>query len=165
MAKTLKSLIPLAIGLVALGGAIAWLLSTGNGLGPWLLGGFLVAHGFIHFLFFVPAPPASSAGTVWPFNLGQSWLGRVGLDAAAVRIAGVVLVVAVAGCFLLAGLATANLIVPADWWRALVIVAGLVSVVTLVLFFDAQLLLGLAIDGVLLYVVASAAWVPAAAIS
>ena len=44
--------------------------------------------------------------------------------------------VAVAGFFLLAGLATANVIVPAGWWQALVIVGGLASAVTLVLFFE-----------------------------
>lgn len=165
MGKTLGSLVPLAIGLAALGGAIAWLLNSGNGLGPWLLAGFLVAHGLVHLLFFVPAPPASGSATTWPFDLGQSWLHRAGLDAAAVRIAGAALVVGVVVFFLLAGLATANLIVPADWWRALVIAAAVLSAVTLVLFFEPQLMLGLAIDGVLLYVVASAAWVPAAAIS
>ncbi len=58
----------------------------------------------VHFLFFVPAPPESGSGTAWPFDLGQSWLLRVGLAGSAVRIAGAVLVVAVAGFFLLAGL-------------------------------------------------------------
>jgi hypothetical protein len=74
-----------------------------------------------------------------------------------------VLVVAIAGIFLLTGLATVNLVVPADWWKALVVVSAVVSILTLALFFDPQLLLGLGIDGVLLYVIVSAAWVPAAA--
>jgi hypothetical protein len=40
-----------------------------------------------------------------------------------------------------------------------------VSILTLALFFDPQLLLGMGIDGVLLYVIVSGAWVPAAAVA
>ena len=165
MDKTLVSLIPLAIGLIVVGVVISSLLRSNNDLGLWLLAGFLVSHGLIHLLFFVPVPAASATGPAWPFDLGQSWLVHAGLDATAVRAVGAVLVVAVVACFALAGLATASVVVPTDWWRALVAVSAIVSVLTLALFFDPQLLLGLGIDGVLLYVVASAAWAPAAAAS
>jgi hypothetical protein len=165
MDKTLVSMIPPAVGLVIAGAVISWLLRSNNGLGPWLLAGFLVAHGLIHLLFFAPAPASSGSSPSWPFDFGQSWLVNAGLDVAIVRIAGAVLVVAIAGVFLLTGLATVNLVVPADWWKALVVISAVVSILTLALFFDPQLLLGLGIDGVLLYVIVSAAWVPAAAVA
>ena len=164
--KTLGGLAPFGIVLMGIGAAIWWLLSGGNSLGKWLLAGFLVAHGLIHLLFLAPTPAASGSGTAWPFDLGQSWLvGNAWLDVGLVRVIGAVLVIAVAGAFVLSGLATAGIVVPSDWWRPLVAASALVSVVTLVLFFDPQLVLGLAIDGVLLGVVVTAVWTPASVLT
>ena len=162
MAKTIGGLVPFAIVLVGIAAAIWWLLSSENSLGKWLLAGFLVAHGLIHLLFFAPAPAASASGPEWPFDLGQSWLvGNAGLDAGLARAIGAALVIVVAGAFVLSGLATAGVAVPSGWWRPLVAVSAVISVVMLALFFNPQLLLGLAIDGVLLGVVVTAIWTPA----
>ena len=166
MTKTIGGLVPFGIVLIGIAAAIWWLLSSENSLGKWLLGGFLVAHGLIHLLFFVPAPAASASGPEWPFDLGQSWLiGNGGLDAGLVRAIGAALVIAVAGAFVLSGLATAGIVVPSDWWRPLVAISAVTSVVTLALFFDPQLILGLAIDGVLLGVVVTAVWTPASVVT
>jgi hypothetical protein len=166
MAKTIGGLVPFGIVLVGIAAAIWWLLSSENSLGKWLLAGFLVAHGLIHLLFLVPAPAASGSGPAWPFDLGQSWLvGNAGLEVGLVRVIGVALVLAVAGAFLLSGLATAGIAVPSGLWRPLVAASAVVSVLTLALFFDPQLVLGLAIDGVLLAVVATALWTPASVLT
>jgi hypothetical protein len=160
--KTLVGLIPLAVVLVVAGAGIWWLLTNHSELGKWVLAGALVAHGLIHGLFLAPAPAAGS-GPAWPFNFAQSWLSGAGLGTDPVRIVGTVLVIAVAAAFVVSGLATAGVVVPTSWWRSAVAVAAVLSAVMLAVYFDPQLVLGLAIDGALLWLVVTAAWTPAMA--
>jgi hypothetical protein len=161
--KTLIGLIPLAIVIALASAAIWWLLHNQRGIGVWVLAGAIVAHGLIHALFFSPVP-AGEAGRTWPFNFSQSWLSGAGLGADPIRVLGTILVIAVIGAALVAGLATVGLVIPTDWWRPAVAVFAAVSALTLAVYFEPQLLLGLAMDGALIGLVVTAAWTPATAV-
>lgn len=168
--KTVTGLLPFAVVLAGIGGAIWWLLARDTTIGRWVLGGFLLAHGLIHVLFFVPAPatatPAAGGGAEWPFDMTRSWLVTSGgLDLGPVRLLGAALVVVVAVGFLLAALATVGVVVPSGWWQVLVVGSAAASVVLLALFFNPQLVLGVAIDAVLVWVVLASVWAPTVAAS
>ena len=62
----------------------------------------------------------------------------------------------------LAALATVGLLVPAGWWAGLVVAAALSSVLSLLLFWSPTLLLGIAVDLAMLWLVISATWSPPA---
>ena len=79
-----------------------------------------------------------------------------------VRLIAVVLVGAVTIGFGMSALATLAIIVPYGWWPALVAGSDVISAAVLVGFLSSQLVLGLAIDAVLLWVVVASAWAPAA---
>jgi hypothetical protein len=166
MPRTVVALLPFAIGLAGLGAVIWYLLSRELTLGRWLLAAFLVGHGLIHALFVVPQPATSAAAgaTEWPFDMARSWLVTgAGLDAALLRTIGLALIAVVAVCFVAAGLATVGLLVPPELWRAAVVASAAASIVLLALFFNPQLILGLAIDAVLFWVVLAPAWAPSGA--
>jgi hypothetical protein len=94
--------------------------------------------------------------------MARSWaITGAGIDLHVIRAIGVLLIVVVVGGFAMAALSTVGLVVPADWWRAAVVVSSLTSVALLVLFFNPQLVLGIGIDAVLLWAVATRAWAPA----
>jgi hypothetical protein len=156
-------LVPLAIAVAVIGLVISWLLRRQMSIGVWLLGGFLLAHGLIHVMFVAPAPASAGTdgGTPWPFDMARSWLvSGAHLDVGAVRVLGTVLVCAVVGAFILASLATVDIVVPPAWWPALVAASAAASAVLLGLFFEPQLVLGLGIDAVLVWVVLTSAWAP-----
>jgi hypothetical protein len=167
MSKNHTGLLPFTVALAAIGIAIWWLLGRDMAAGKWLLAAFLLAHGLVHALFVIP-PPASegevSGAPEWPFDLSRSWLiTSAGLDVSVVRLIGVALVGAVTIGFGMSALATVAVIVPYGWWPALVAGSAVASAVVLVLFFNSQLVLGLAIDAVLLWVVVASVWAPAGA--
>lgn len=160
--KAMGGVLPWAVVLAVLGGATWWLLSHDMAAGPWLLAAVLIGHGVVHVMFAAIAPAATEGGPEWPFDMAKSWaVTGAGLDLNVVRALGVVLIAIVAGGFTLAALSTVGLIVPAGWWQASVGVSAVASAVVLVLFFNPQLVLGLGIDAVLLWMVATRAWVPA----
>jgi hypothetical protein len=159
--KTLIGLLPIAAALGVAAAAI-WLMVERNiAAGAWLLAALLIGHGLVHGLYLVPQDPSA---TGWPFDMARSWLVTwLGIDAAAARAVGTVLIAAIAVGFALGGLATLDLLVPSGWWPNLVLGSTLASVLLLVLFFDPQLVLGLAIDGALLWIVLASTWRPMAA--
>jgi hypothetical protein len=126
----------------------------------WLLGLFLVAHGLIHASFVSPRPPATAGGPAWPFDLGHSWaLSPLGLEGDAGRLLGVALIGLTLVGFVVAaggavGILGSNLFVPG------VVVGSVASLVLLVAFFHPWLVLGVAIDVALLWVVLVARWSP-----
>jgi hypothetical protein len=168
MVKTLVGLVPLAIGLMLFAVAVRFLLSAEMAIGTWLLAAFLVGHGLVQVMFVVPRPaatPATASGVEYPFDMTRSWLiTGMGLDAGLVRAIGVVLVAAVLIGFALAGLATVGVLIPAGWWAALVLGSAALSTIVLLLFFSPGLILGIAIDAVLLWVALAAVWAPVTAI-
>jgi hypothetical protein len=122
---------------------------------------FLAAHGLIHASFVAPAPPRAAGGPEWPFELTRSWLVTgMQLDPSLVRPIGIGLALASAGLLLLAGMAAAGWLVPGAWWTGLTVAGAATSLVTLVMFFHPWLVLGLAIDAALLWLIVGAGWRP-----
>jgi sterol desaturase/sphingolipid hydroxylase (fatty acid hydroxylase superfamily) len=125
-----------------------------------LLAGFLLAHAAIHAGFISKRPPAKPGAPPWPFDLGRSWLlGRLGAPAGTVRVLGLALVAATIGSFALAALATLGLL-PAGAWGATVAVGSIASLALLLVGFHPWLVVGVAIDLLLLWVALVAAWTP-----
>jgi hypothetical protein len=120
---------------------------------------FLVAHGLIHASYLSPAPPATAGGPEWPFEMSKSWLVTgLGVDTGAVRAGGAALVVVVAAGFILAALSWLDVIVPAAWWPWLAGGSAGASALLLAIFFHPWVVLGFAIDAVLLWLVLGASW-------
>jgi hypothetical protein len=162
--KLIRDLGPLAIVVAVCGALIAFLLSQGNTIGNWLLAAFLFGHGWVHAMYVLPGKvvqPAPGGGMTWPFELSRSWLSSdFGLNAGAVRAVGLVLVVVTIFGFALAALASVPLVVPAAAWAGLVIVASVTSALLMTIFFSPELLVGLGIDAVLMYVAVLRIWLP-----
>jgi hypothetical protein len=118
---------------------------------------FLLGHGLIHASWLSPAP-ATAGGPQWPFAFADSWLvTHLGLDIGPVRVLGVALVLAT--IVLLGGAAFATLgWLPTSWWPAFVVGGSVLSLAVLVLFFHPWLVLGMAIDVVLLWAVLLNGW-------
>ena len=90
------------------------------------------------------------------FDMAGSWaVTRAGLDLDLVRGIGAVLIAVTVGALALAALSTVGLIVPSGWWQPTIVLGATASAAMLVLFFEPQLVLGLGIDAVLLWVVAT----------
>lgn len=111
-----------------------------------LVGILLIAHGLIHLLYVTP-PPDDPA---FPFTLRRSWL----LPPPARRPAGIALIGATVAAFALVALAVWDLPGLREVWPALTIVAAAVSLVTLITFWNARLILGVVIDLALIAVAA-----------
>jgi len=125
-----------------------------------LLAGFLLAHAAIHAGFVSKRPPAKPGAPPWPFDLGRSWLlARLGVPAGIVRILGLALVAATIGGFAFAALSTLG-VLPAGTWGAAVVVGSIASLALLLVGFHPWLVVGLAIDLLLLWVALVAAWTP-----
>jgi hypothetical protein len=163
--RTIRQLGPLAIAVAAIG-VITWMLISGHDpIGSWLLAGLLLAHGLIHLMFLIPAPsPAAAAtagGMAWPFDLGDSWLvPRTG--AGTVMTAGRILVGLIVACSLLAALAIVGIVVPGTLWAPLVAASAGCSLLLLAIGYSPALLVGVAIDVALLWLVLGSAWSPTA---
>jgi hypothetical protein len=146
MRKTIESLVPFA-GVLAAVAVIIWLLLAMHwALGRWLLGGFLMVHGWIHLFFVMPGPDEEAAA-------GR----RLGLGAHEARVMGSLLIGVVAIGFLLVALAT---VLPTGFWAALVVISSVASLALLTLFFSPQLSLGMVVDVVMLLIVVTGAWAP-----
>ena len=126
-----------------------------------VIGAFLVGHALIHLSFLSPAPPRTAGGPEWPFEFARSWMVTgLNLDPEAARTIGTALAVATAILLVGAGLATNGWLVPQGWWSGLVISGAIASLATLLLFFHPWLVLGVAIDLVLLWSVLVSGWLP-----
>ena len=124
-----------------------------------LFGLFLVAHGLIHAGFVSRAPAPTPGAPEWPFEMSRSWLtSGAGLDVGVVRTIGAALVVATVVAFAGAGLAWLGIVVPSTWWSTLTIVGAASSLAVLIAFFHPWLVLGFAIDALLIYLVAVSGW-------
>lgn len=108
-----------------------------------VLGVLLVAHGLVHLLWFAP-----NDDPAWPFRLDRSWL----LSDATQRTVAVALIALTVACFGLLGLAVWGVPGLASIWPGLAIGGAAASLAALVLFWDRQLLLGVAIDVTLIVV-------------
>jgi hypothetical protein len=126
-----------------------------------VVGLILVGHALVHLFYLSPASPRTADGPEWPFVLSRSWLvTKLGLNPEIVRALGVALVMLTLVTLVLAGLASIGLVVPQAWWPQLAVSGAVASLAVLVLFFHPWLLLGVAIDLGLLYLVLVANWSP-----
>ncbi len=114
-----------------------------------VLGVLLVAHGLVHLLWL-----ARSDNPAWPFRLDRSWL----VSEAIRKPVAVVLIPLIVAGFALLGLAVWGVPGLTSIWPVLAIGAAVASLAALVLFWDRQLLWGVAIDVALIVV---ALWHPA----
>jgi hypothetical protein len=113
-----------------------------------VMGGLVVAHGLVHLMWFAP-----SDDPAWPFRLDRSWL----LSEETRKPVSVVLVALVVAGFALLGLAVWGVPGLVSIWPALAIGSAVASLTALVLFWDRQLVWGVAIDVSLIVV---ALWRP-----
>jgi hypothetical protein len=113
-----------------------------------LLGILLIAHGLVHLLWFAPNDDPR-----WPFRLDRSWLMSEGTR----KPVAVALVALIVAGFALLGFAVWGVPGLVSIWPALAIVAAVVSLAALVLFWDRQLVWGVAID---VAIIAVALWRP-----
>lgn len=113
-----------------------------------LAGVLLLAHGLVHLLWFVPNDDAG-----WPFRLDRSWL----LPDPVRRPLGIALVALTVLGFVLVGLAIWGVPGLAGSWPVLTIAAAALSLAVLGVFWDRQLVWGVAID---LALVVLALWRP-----
>lgn len=160
-----RALAPLAV-VTAVIALVVWLMLVNDiVLGPWLLALLVFAHGWVHLMFAFPKPERGGdyAGVgEYPFDFGRSWLvRRQGLDPKRVRQIGLAVMVVTFVLALLAALATVGLVVPTDWWAGLMIAAALASTAMLLLFYSPALILGFAIDALMVALVLSGSWSPA----
>lgn len=124
--------------------------------------GFLVAHGLVHAGFVSPRPPATAGGPQWPFDLATSWLlGPIGLGESAMRLIGIALLAVIVLGYVAAALATLG-VTPSSLFVPGVVAASVASIAMLVVLFHPWLILGLAIDAVLLWATLANGWRPGA---
>ena len=125
---------------------------------PLIVAAFLFVHGAIHLSYFSPQPPATASGPAWPFVLGRSWiLSRFGVPPGRLRIMGLALSAVTFAAFTLAALAVIG-VLPAGLWLSAVAMGAGSSLALLVLFFHPWLVLGVAIDVVLLVAIFIGDW-------
>jgi hypothetical protein len=125
-----------------------------------LLAVFLAAHGLIHLSYLAPAPPRTAGGPEWPFEVTHSWLvSTLGMDAAAMRPLATALVI-VTTMALLGAAAVAMGWLSSTLWLPLLVAGTVGSLVTLALFFHPWLVVGIAIDLVLLWATLIGGWAP-----
>jgi len=153
--KSMTGALPWLVVLAVVGGVLWWMLSKDMPAGRWIFAVLLLAHGLVHLMYVVPAPGGD--GATWPFDMTRSWLGA---GSGALRTVGLVLIILTIAGFLLAALSTVGILVPTGWWQAAVVFGSTASAVTLIVFFDPQLVLGLVIDALLVWIAATRLWSP-----
>ena len=107
----------------------------------------------------VPNPNAPDVGVATFFAGIGSWLFTGLSESASKTIATTLAVIATLG-FIAAGLALFGILVPFDWWRALVIASAVVSLFLAVIFWDRTLIVGLVIYVVVLVTLLLTDWSP-----
>ena len=111
----------------------------------WLAGLFLLAHGLVHLgIWCTPFDPAKA-----PFDPRRSWLAaRIGQERSARGLA-VVLAVAAAAVFLVAG---TGVIIGAPWGQAAAITGATVSLLLTLVYFHRWLSFNLLINAAIIFV-------------
>lgn len=107
-----------------------------------VVGVLLVAHGLVHLLWFAPNTDSS-----WPFTLDARWIPEAARRPVAVVLVGLTIVT-----FALLALAIWGVPVLGPLWPGLAVAAATSSLLMLVVFWNAQLIVGVVIDVALLVV-------------
>jgi hypothetical protein len=112
-----------------------------------IVGVLLAAHGLVHLLYFV----TSAVDPGWPFSVERSWI----LPVAVRRTVALVLIAMTVAAFVLLGLAVVGVPGLSAVWPGLAAVGAVASLITLLLYWNAQLIAGIAIDIAVLTLVIS----------
>jgi hypothetical protein len=124
-----------------------------------LLGGFLIAHGLVHGLYF--APPEEN-NPKWAFQLDRSWiLEHLRVDPSVWRRIGLSLSVVVIAALVLAGL---GVWVGVGAWRVLAVAGAAVGLVLFALFWHRWLWIGTLLNAAIIVALVWASWPPASAL-
>lgn len=121
---------------------------------------FLMLHGLVHaILAMAPEPNAPEARFGEFFS--RSWLlDRLGLPETAGRPLAFVLAAMTTIGFIGTGLALLDFLVPFDWWPTLAIVSAAISLALLIIFWNLYVIVGVAIDLVILATPIFIDWIP-----
>ena len=105
-----------------------------------IVGLFLVAHGLVHLLYFVPRPDDPA----YPFVPKDRWFAKaLGLQPSAAKAVARTLAVVCAIALAISGVA---LLASADLWEPAAVVGSATSLLLMLLFFHPWLVIGIAID-------------------
>jgi hypothetical protein len=116
----------------------------------WLYGAFLIVHGLIHVMWFIPEPD-NPGGPAWPFGLEDSWaLSALGVPSGTIRATAVVLAVLSIVGFVLSGLGALGVPGLEAAWPAITVASAAVSLLLVLLFWHLYFIVGLALDIALL---------------
>lgn len=111
-----------------------------------IFGLFLIVHGFIHTMWFIPEPD-NPGGPPWPFRLEDSWLlNSVNAPDNLVRGLAVTFAALSIVGFILAGLGVLGVPGLASVWSFLTIASAAVSLLLVFLFWHLYFIVGLALD-------------------
>jgi hypothetical protein len=120
---------------------------------------FLILHGLVHTILALSPNPNAAEARIGEF-FAQSWLlGGEGPGSAGRIIAILLAVIATIG-FVATGLALLDILVPFDWWRPLALISAVVSLLLLILFWNRYLIVGVAIDILVLIALFFTNWTP-----
>ena len=121
---------------------------------------FLILHGLVHAILAM-APSPGSPEAVFATFFSRSWLlSGLGLSDSAGKPMAIVLAAIATIGFIAAGLALLDILVPFDWWRTLAIASAVVSLLLLIIFWNLYLIVGVAIDVVILATLIFTDWMP-----
>jgi len=95
-----------------------------------ILGAFLIIHGFIHWIYIAPDPNTPGA-PLWSFLTQRWFVTKAGLDNTTAMILGISLISRVTIGFLISGI---GLLTGQDFWRVAAIISSGISMLLLVLF-------------------------------
>jgi hypothetical protein len=115
---------------------------------------FLIAHGLVHAGLAAAPDPSDTDSKPGAFftSPGRTWLlPKLGLNAAAIKWIGIILVALATLGFVLAGLGVFGVPGLSEIWRTVAVISAVVSLLLLVLFWHIWLIVGILIDiGVLI---------------
>lgn len=117
-----------------------------------LFGLFLIAHGLVHASYLTPDPNDPR----YPFNFDHDWFAD--LAGSAAKPAAIILTAIAVICFATAGMALLGVPGAATTWKLLILAGAISSTLLLVLFWHPWLVLGIAINLILLYGVLRLGW-------
>lgn len=110
-----------------------------------LIGLFLIAHGLLHVSYLTPKPDDPK----YPFAFTKSWFANIVGDIS--TPIGMTLTLLVVGCFMLTGLGVLGVPGLAGVWREFAVLGALLSVLLLTLYWHPWLVLGFAINALILF--------------
>ena len=121
---------------------------------------FFILHGVAHGILAMAPEPNAPEARIGEF-FSRSWLlARLGLSRAAGRRLAITLAAMATIGFVATGLAILDILIPPDWWRALAMASAAVSLLLLAISWNRYLIVGIAVDALILLASALTTWTP-----